>query len=615
MQPRGKPRTDYGTILLHWLLVGLLIVSAGTGLRFAADDPATAWIGALSFMLPAGDLWSIHISAGLGLLMLAFAYPLFLRKAGLSRRVRLDRPRLMCLRGRGRSRRGTINLLLYWALFAALSAQLVTGFLLYGGIGGLVLTAHLVAAIVIVLFPVVHVLGHWVYGGWSEVLRIFRPTGLPKPTQTLTPAELLARYLDEMRGPRPTPQLAIPADAVRTNGKTSPPPPPAPHRRDRRPTAIHAHPLMVAAGAAIAVGIAASSIDLTARDRLIVARIGESGSAPVIDGDLSDPAWRHATPVEVDTFAGANLGGSGTSHVTIRAVHDGSLAYFAFVWDDPTRSLKHLPLIKRGDGWHLLHEGYDIEDEDDYYEDKLAVLFSESDAMAGGGSAHLGPRPIAGKPGGLSGRGLHFTTDGSIVDIWHWKAARGGLLGYVDDNFIGPPAEAKPEEVEGTRRYRGGFAADPGESFYADNFEKEGPGGFRTTVTPRRLPKSLAKTASAMGRIDLDPNQGEPVGARWWMTEEESVAYSADRNDAIPVGTVIPGVLIKGEYSGDKADVRGAARWAAGRWTLEAVRRLETGGEKDLPLASGTSLWVAVFDHSQTRHTRHLRPVNLEVEE
>ena len=57
-----------------------------------------------------------------------------------------------------------------------------------------------------------------------------------------------------------------------------------------------------------------------------------------------------------------------------------------------------------------------------------------------------------------------------------------------------------------------------------------------------------------------------------------------------------------------------AARWLAGRWTLEVSRRLNTGSKFDIPIATGVSMWVAAFDHSQTRHTRHLRPIKLEVE-
>ena len=45
----------------------------------------------------------------------------------------------------------------------------------------------------------------------------------------------------------------------------------------------------------------------------------------------------------------------------------------------------------------------------------------------------------------------------------------------------------------------------------------------------------------------------------------------------VPVLGVIPGVILDGAFSGDRADVRCAARWASGHWALEVARRLDTG--------------------------------------
>jgi len=101
------------------------------------------------------------------------------------------------------------------------------------------------------------------------------------------------------------------------------------------------------------------------------------------------------------------------------------------------------------------------------------------------------------------------------------------------------------------------------------------------------------------------------------MTETETVAYSADVDAAIPVGTVIPGVLIEGNYEGDRADLRGAAIWKDGHWNLEIVRALKTGSKYDQDFVPGKDLymWVAVFDHTQTRHTRHQRPIRIVTQE
>src|SRR5428012_4566 len=79
------------------------------------------------------------------------------------------------------------------------------------------------------------------------------------------------------------------------------------------------------------------------------------------------------------TNEGGNFDGKGESRVEIKAVHDGNWAYFLFVWEDPTRSLKHLPLIKEADGWHVLHHGLEAGDEYDFNEDKFSVLFTTAE--------------------------------------------------------------------------------------------------------------------------------------------------------------------------------------------------------------------------------------------
>ena len=290
--------------------------------------------------------------------------------------------------------------------------------------------------------------------------------------------------------------------------------------------------------------------------------------------------------------------------------------YFLFAWDDPTRSLKQLPLLKTPDGWKLLHRGYEAGEERAYSEDKFAVLLTKINAtLAGDHTFHAGPEPLPGKPRTLSGHGLHYTDQlGVFVDVWEWKATSTNVVGFMDDDHFGPPVEATSEQLEGKFPYRGGFAVDPGTAGYKDNFEQEESNAYNKVVTPRRVPKDIATTTAALGKVDLDPNHGESDGAKWFMTEEESTPYSRELNAKIPVGTVVPGVIVSGTYSGDRADVRCAARWAAGRWALEVTRRLDTGSRYDIPITTGTFMRVAAFDHTQIGHTRHVRPIRLEVE-
>ena len=51
-----------------------------------------------------------------------------------------------------------------------------------------------------------------------------------------------------------------------------------------------------------------------------------------------------------------------------------------------------------------------------------------------------------------------------------------------------------------------------------------------------------------MGQITLDPNVGESDGARWFMTEAETVPYPEEVDRLIPSGTVLPGIIVSGEF-------------------------------------------------------------------
>ena len=93
--------------------------------------------------------------------------------------------------------------------------------------------------------------------------------------------------------------------------------------------------------------------------------------------------------------------------------------------------------------------------------------------------------------------------------------------------------------------------------------------------------------------------------------------YSAEADAAIPVGTIIPGLIITGPYIGDRADVTGGVHWEDGYWTLETRRKIATGSKFDISFEAGEPIymWVSVFDHTQIRHTRHQRPVRIVFEE
>ncbi len=625
-------KTDYGTIILHWLVVGALGVAFLSGMRIATETPDRIWINLFDAVLPRESVWTIHMQAAVALVAVAIAYFVYLVRSGLARRVRLDSIRMRGLFGRTEARLGAFNVVLCWIFFIAMLLLMTSGGLLYFGFfsGHDVAAVHWYSTWMILAFAALHILIHFKIGGLSQLLRIFRPTILPPQPKQLDAVELLM-MLAERSAPR-APE-AGPADARATRPHSEVQPSSdgqarehaqasvgvtrtaarAQHGASRQRSTLQSNPFVVAAAVAIVGTSFMLAADRFAVDRLEVHRI-DSADAPRLDGDSSDRAWRNAVPFFVTTTGGGNFDARGETRIEIRAVHDDTWAYFLFIWEDSTRSLKHLPLVKGPDGWRILHDGLEIGDEHDFHEDKFSVLLTASDAtLAGDRTFHASPHPISGAPETLSGRGLHFSTAG-YADVWEWKATSGST-GWMDDAHFGPPLPPTPMQARHIVPYKGGFAPDPGTANYTDNFaiEPDERGGVRF-IAPLRLPKDLAATTAALGHVDFDPTHGDDDGARWFMTESESVLYSAGDDARIPAGATIPGVIIAGEFTGDRADVRCAARWASGHWALEVARRLDTGSEYDVPIKTGIFMRVAAFDHSQIRHTRHVRPIRLEVE-
>jgi cytochrome b subunit of formate dehydrogenase len=623
-------KTDYGTIILHWTFVAAFAVALVTGLRIATETPDRTWINWFDAVLPRDSVWVAHMQAAIVLVAVAIGYIVYMLRSGLGRRVQLDRVRLRGLFRRGQTRLSAVIALMYWIFFITMLGLLVSGGALYFGFysGYDVAMLHWVGTWVILGFVVLHVLTQYKSGGASQLLRIFRPAPLPAPPPRLDAIELLGLLAEQSARSEksgdfdPPPEVPShplqPRTDVRRDRPREPEPAPRPNTRparSRNPT-LQANAFVVAAAAAITGASLIVATDRLAVDTVKIRRINPA-DAPVLDGDTSDRGWREVKPFSLLTGEGGNFDGKGEARIEIRAVHDGTYAYFLFTWQDSTRSLKHLPLVKESDGWHLLHSGFQLGDEHQYNEDKFSVLLTTMDVtLAGGRTFHPGPQPVAGAPATMSGRGLHYTPAG-YADVWQWKATS-GASGWMDDAHFGPPLDPTPMQVANVIPYKGGFATDPGTANYRDNFavEADTSGGPRRSrlIAPLRLPRAVAATTDAMGDIDLDPNHGESDGARWSMTEQDSVPYSTDADARIPTGTVIPGVILGGEFSGDRADVRCAARWASGLWALEVKRRLDTTSQFDVPIKSGVFMRVAAFDHSQIRHTRHVRPIRIEVE-
>ena len=144
---------------------------------------------------------------------------------------------------------------------------------------------------------------------------------------------------------------------------------------------------------------------------------------------------------------------------------------------------------------------------------------------------------------------------------------------------------------------------------FEQNFEKIADSAY---VKVKYLPKNLAAQQARMGHFNPDLNVSDT--GSFAMALSDVLPYSAKADAAIPVGTVIPSVLFDKPFGGDRGDVSAHAQWKEGWWTLEASRKLDTGSRFDQAIVDDTFMWVAVFDHNQVRHTRHMRPLRLHLE-
>ena len=455
-----------------------------------------------------------------------------------------------------KARWGGVNVALHWLIYAVTLILTGTGIALYLGYGGWVVWLHATCALVALGYIAVHTLAHFMYGGVWQLLRLFRPAPLADGAVRRR-RPLLAAAL-----------LGIPVVGGLGLGR----------RRSGRSTP----------GGGQGCG--------RARPRKAPGRSGlahrPSGLGPDDAGHQlrTAPARRPSRSVPCGTTANV---------------------YFAFRWWDPSRSLKRVPLIKK-DGRlapprrqgrtcrrHHLLRGQARGD-----------LLRARDAFGSGGATHLGAEAPARRPGAAErprlplhhGRQLHRHVAVEGGPRRHARRGRGHAYRTADRSDRRPSARSRAaiRRATGATRAPAPIATISGSRAPAATWAPSSRCG---------CPKDWRVTAAKLGTVDLDPDASASEGSAWWMVEKtDTVPYSKEVDAEIPVGTVIPGVLLTDGYTGDRAGISAAAHWADDHWTLVASRKIATGSKYDVDFLPGNTvlpLRLGLRPHADPPHAAH----------
>ena len=287
-------------------------------------------------------------------------------------------------------------------------------------------------------------------------------------------------------------------------------------------------------------------------------------AAPVIDGTV-DSLWSGATAVNIPVAAGVNMG---SSNVSVKSVYTAGSVYFLLDYADPTESQRRSPWQKQADGSWLKLSTSTTQQENTYYEDKVALAWDiDVTGFAQRGCAtlcHAGEQPAN------SGYGSKYTPNaGEEADLWHWKSVRTDPVNQVDDQYV------NGDRYDATTAKEAGRHSDPNTG-----------GGYSNN-------QNAGKTAP----LYTAPHQPAPP---YWILDSEKLDFV----DTYQTGDEIAGIIAKA-FTGDRGDIQGKGAYQSGHWILEIGRPLTTAGEHDVQFDDLNNTYpfgVAVFDNAQVEH-------------
>lgn len=291
---------------------------------------------------------------------------------------------------------------------------------------------------------------------------------------------------------------------------------------------------------------------------------------PVLDGAADEAAWAGATALQIEVGEGVN---DAPDFVEIRSVYTEDTVYFVVTWSDPTQSYLRSPWVKQEDGsWLKLADPDDKGGDNNlYYEDKLAFIWSINDSIVGFVEQGCGTACHEGQDSEFKPYGNKYTDgEGQWGDIWHWKSVRN--VGQIDDQYL-DWTEYSADTPESGRH------SDP----------KDSGGYYNNESEDKTVPAWMGPAGSS---VDGSPG---------FLLESDIVPFD---DSLFVAGDMIPSIVVA-PIVGDRGDIAAAWQWVDGVWTIEFSRALDTGSEFDVQFADLAQTYffgVAVFENAQVRH-------------
>jgi hypothetical protein len=303
--------------------------------------------------------------------------------------------------------------------------------------------------------------------------------------------------------------------------------------------------------------------------KLVASQIATDDAGSI---DLGTLPWSDAKPLKMRLVNGSGFV-SGQTDLTLQALHNGQELFIKAQWDDPREDHNYWPWKRHEDGWEYLQTS--SKDEMVHYEDKFSLVFPlepsfHFDRIGCAIHCHLDGDYGWGYKGGVPD-----------IDVWHWKAARTGSVGQVDDKYWSlVDFENKDVGRHGDPKDGGGYEKNVSEDLTHPPFLPRGP----EVVVQGAIPAATATE----------------------YNDETAALY--------PPGSTVPGV-VTAAFEGDRGNVTCQTEHRDDRWTLYIRRKLDTQSPHDVKFVPGEShpFGAAAFDHAGKRHTYSMPVFHLEL--